>query len=226
MTRKLKLPKPKRPSKLRQNFIAGLVVLIPVVATIWVIKWLFDIIDGILAPAFVPIFGYTITGIGFVAIVILVYLLGLLVTNVLGRKLVQFGQSLVDKVPVVSQIYNAFRQIMDSLMLSQKGAFKEVVLVEFPRAGMRSIAFVTNRTKDSSGQELVAFYIPTAPNPTSGFIEIATPDRIIPTSMSVEDAMKIVLSAGMICPPVIDFNISKQSNTENNDTIEPVPQLD
>ena len=218
MTHKLKLPKPKRPSKLRQNFIAGLVILVPVVATIWVVKWLFDLIDGILGPAFVPIFGYSITGIGFVAILILVYLLGLLVTNALGRKLVQFGQSIMEKVPVFSQIYNSFKQIMDSLMLSQKGAFKEVVLVEFPRPGMRSIAFVTSRTTDSSGQELVAFYIPTAPNPTSGFIEIATPDRVLPINMTVEDAMKIVISAGMICPPVLDFNADKRINTEHNDT--------
>ena len=112
-------------------------------------------------------------------------------------------------------------------MLSQKGAFKEVVLVEFPRPGMRSIAFVTARTKDSSGQELVAFYIPTAPNPTSGFIEIATPDRVIPIDMSVEDAMKIVISAGMICPPVIDFCAGKEVNEvniENTDTLVACPQ--
>lgn len=210
MSHKVNLPKPKRPSKLRQNFIAGLVVLIPVVATIWVIKWLFDIIDGILAPAFEPIFGRSIPGFGFVAIVILIYLLGLLVTNVLGKRLIQLGQSIVEKVPVVSQVYNAFRQIMDSLMMSQKGAFKEVVLVEFPRPGMRSVAFITSRTKDSSGQELLTFYIPTAPNPTSGFIEIATPDHVIPTNMSVEDAMKIVLSAGMVCPPVINMKPQEQ----------------
>lgn len=212
MENKLKLLKPRRPSKLRQNFIAGLVVLVPIVATIWVIKWLFDIIDGILAPAFEPIFGRAIPGIGFAAIVVLIYLAGLIVTNVFGRKIIQFSQSLVDKVPVVSQIYNAFRQIMDSLMLSQKGAFKEVVLVEFPRPGMRSIAFITSRTTDSSGQELLTFYIPTAPNPTSGFIEIATPDRVIPTDMSVEDAMKIVLSAGVVCPPIINMGEYKQES--------------
>lgn len=219
MTRKISLPKPKRPSKLRQNFVAGLVVLIPVVATIWVIKWLFDLIDGILAPAFKPIFGQEIPGFGFVAVVILIYLLGLLITNVLGKRLVQFSQSLVDRVPVVSQVYNAFRQIIDSLMMSQKGAFKEVVLIEFPRPGMRSVAFVTSRLKDNSGQELLTAYIPTAPNPTSGFIEIVTPDRVIPTNMSVEDAMKIVLSAGMVCPPVIDVGTGKQNNAENDDAI-------
>ncbi|MFC1925229.1 DUF502 domain-containing protein [Chloroflexota bacterium] len=219
MTRKIKLPKPKRPSKLRQNFIAGLVVMIPIVATIWIITYLFNLIDGILKPAFKPIFGQEIPGFGFAAIVILVYLLGLLVTNVLGKKIIQLGQSMVDRVPLISQVYNAFRQIMDSLMLSQKGAFKEVVLIEFPRPGMRSVAFVTSKLKDGSGQELLTVYIPTAPNPTSGFIEIVTPDRVIPTNISVEDAMKIVLSAGMVCPPVIDYGPSMQNNAENDDAI-------
>ena len=205
MTPKLRLPKPKRQIKLRQNFIAGLVILVPVVATIWVIMWLFGIIDGILKPAFEPVFGRPVPGIGFAAILILIYLIGLLVTNVLGKKLVQYGQSIVSRVPVVGQIHNAFKQIMDSLTMAQRNAFKEVVLVEFPRHDMRSVAFITSRSKDSLGKELITVYIPTAPNPTSGFVEIVTPDRIIPTNISVEDAMKIVLSAGMVCPPEIDM---------------------
>ena len=96
--------------------------------------------------------------------------------------------------------------------MSQKGVFKEVVLVEFPRDGMRSIALVTNRIKDSSGQELLAFYIPTDPNPTSVFIEIAPADRVIKTNMSVKDAMKIVLSAEMVCPSMVDTGTITQQD--------------
>lgn len=205
MTHKLKLPRPKRPSKLRQYFIAGLVVLTPLVATILVMKWLFDFIDGIMAPIFELILGRSIPGIGFVVLVILIYLTGLMAANVFGKRIIQFIETIAERVPVFREIYKAFNQVVDSLTLSQKGAFKEVVIVEFPRAGMKTVAFVTNKLSDISGNELLNIYIPTAPNPTSGFFQIVPTTSVLKTNMSVEEAMKIVLSAGMISPEVIDI---------------------
>ncbi|MFC1923968.1 DUF502 domain-containing protein [Chloroflexota bacterium] len=204
MTHKLKLPRPKRPSKLRQYFIAGLVVLTPLVATVLVMKWLFDFIDGIMAPLFELILGRSIPGIGFVVLVILIYLTGLMAANVFGKRIIQFIETVVERVPVFREIYKAFNQVIDSLTLSQKGAFKEVVIVEFPRAGMKTVAFVTNKFSDKHGKELLNIYIPTAPNPTSGFFQIVPTESVLKTNMSVEDAMKIVLSAGMIVPEVFD----------------------
>jgi len=189
---------------LRRNFIAGLIVLTPLVATILIMKWLFGAIDGILEPVFEPIMGRAYPGMGFVAIVILIYLAGVVAANVFGKRAIRYTESLVDRLPLFREVYNVFRQIIDSLMMAQRGSFREVVLVEFPRPGMTTIGFVTNTVEDSSGQELVNVFIPTAPNPTSGFFQMIPPENLIRTRMSVEDAMKIVVTAGMVSPPIID----------------------
>jgi len=187
-----------------RNFVAGLIILTPIAATILIMKWLFDAIDGILEPVVELIFGRPIAGIGFAVILIVIYLAGLVVATVLGRRAVRFGESLMTKVPMVSQIYNTTKQVADSLTLSQKGAFKEVVLVEFPRPGMQTVGFVTNRVVDGSGHELLNVFIPTAPNPTSGFFQMIPPGNTSRTNLSVEEGMKLVLSAGMVSPEVIE----------------------
>jgi uncharacterized membrane protein len=169
-------------------------------------KWLFDFIDGIMAPLFRVILGHYTPGIGFVVLVILIYLTGLLAANVFGKRIIEFIEAIAERVPIFREIYRAFNQVIDSLTLSQKGAFKEVVIVEFPRAGMKTVAFVTKKLSDKSGRELLNIYIPTAPNPTSGFFQIVPTESVIKANMSIEDAMKIVLSAGMISPEVIDID--------------------
>jgi uncharacterized membrane protein len=189
---------------LRRNFLAGLVIVTPIAATILIMKWLFDAIDGILEPVVELIFGRPVAGIGFAAIVILIYLAGLVAANVMGRRFIQFGESLVVRVPMAREIYNTTKQVVNSLMLPQKGGFREVVLVEFPRPGMQTVGFVTNRVMDGSGHELLNVFIPTAPNPTSGFFQIIPPENTSRTNLSVEEGMKLVISAGMVSPPVIE----------------------
>jgi len=189
---------------LRRNFLAGLVIVTPIAATILIMKWLFDAIDGILEPVVELIFGRPVAGIGFAAIVILIYLAGLVAANVMGRRFIQFGESLVVRVPMAREIYNTTKQVVNSLMLPQKGGFREVVLVEFPRPGMQTVGFVTNRVVDGSGHELLNVFIPTAPNPTSGFFQIIPPENTSRTNLSVEEGMKLVISAGMVSPPVIE----------------------
>ena len=205
-------------SSIRRNFIAGLIVMIPLVAMILIMKWLFDAIDGILEPALEPLLGGAYPGVGVVAMVILVYLAGLFAANVLGRRAIRYGESWLERVPLAREIYYIFRQILDSLMMSQKGGFKEVVLVEFPRSGMTTIAFVTNKVRDSTGQELLNIYIPTAPNPTSGFFQMVPPESVIHTKISVEDATKMVVSAGMVSPPVIELGTVDQEVDPNSAT--------
>jgi len=189
---------------LRRNFFAGLVIVTPIAATILIMKWLFDAIDGILEPVVELIFGRPVAGIGFAAILLLIYLAGLVAANVLGRRVIQFGESLVVRVPMAREIYNTTKQVVNSLMLPQKGGFKEVVLVEFPRPGMQTVGFVTNKVTDGSGRELLNVFIPTAPNPTSGFFQIIPPENAVRANLSVEDAMKMVISAWMVSPAVIE----------------------
>jgi len=190
--------------RLRRDFLAGILVIVPLAATILILKWLFVSIDGILEPVVEAAFGQPIAGIGFAAIIVVIYLAGLIASNVVGKKVIQRGESLLAEVPMIREIYKTFRQILDSVMLPHKGGFKEVVLVEFPRPGMKTIGFVTNRIKDSSGQDLVNVYIPTAPNPTSGYLEIMPAADAVRIDMTVEDAIKMVVSGGMISPEIID----------------------
>lgn len=189
--------------RLRRDFLAGIFVIIPLVVTVLIFKWLFEFIDGILAPAVEAIFGRPIPGIGFGAIIIVIYLAGLIATNVVSTRIIQRAESLLMQVPILGDIYSILRQVTESIMMPNKDGFKEVVLVEFPRPGMRTIGFVTNRVMDSSGHRLVNVYIPTTPNPTSGYLEIIPEDDIVHTDMSVDEAIKMVVSGGMVSPDVI-----------------------
>jgi len=190
-------------NSLKRNLLAGIIVVVPIAGTIFILHWLFFSIDGLLAPLVEAIFGRNIVGVGFIMMLIVVYLAGIIGANVIGKRIIRRSELFLAAVPMVRSIYNTFKQVLESIILPTKGGFKEVVLVEFPRLGMRTIGFVTNRVKDSAGRDYVNVYIPTTPNPTSGYLEIIPADEVTPTGWSVEDAVKIVVSGGMISPPVI-----------------------
>jgi len=186
-----------------RDFLAGILVVVPLAATALVIKWLFEAIDGVLEPAVEAIFGRPIAGIGFAVLVLIVFLAGLLVSNVLGKRLIGYGESLLGRVPMVRELYKTFKQVLESVLQPHKGGFKEVVLIEFPRPGMKTIGFVTNRIKDSSGQDLVNIYIPTTPNPTSGYLEILPAADVVALDMAIDDAIRMIVSGGMVSPEVL-----------------------
>lgn len=190
-------------NSLKRNLLAGIIVVVPIAGTIFILHWLFFSIDGLLAPLVEAIFGRNIVGVGFIMMLIVVYLAGIIGANVIGKRIIRRSELFLAAVPMVRSIYNTFKQVLESVMLPTKGGFKEVVLVEFPRLGMRTVGFVTNRVKDNAGRDYVNVYIPTTPNPTSGYLEIIPADEVTPTGWSVEDAVKIVISGGMISPPVI-----------------------
>ena len=190
-------------NSLKRNLLAGIIVVVPIAGTIFILHWLFFSIDGLLAPLVEAIFGRNIVGVGFIMMLIVVYLAGIIGANVIGKRIIRRSELFLSAVPMVRSIYNTFKQVLESVILPTKGGFKEVVLVEFPRLGMRTVGFVTNRVKDSAGRDYVNVYIPTTPNPTSGYLEIIPADEVTPTGWSVEDAVKIVVSGGMISPPVI-----------------------
>ena len=190
-------------NSLKRNLLAGIIVVVPIAGTIFILHWLFFSIDGLLAPLVEAIFGRNIVGVGFIMMLIVVYLAGIIGANVIGKRIIRRSELFLAAVPMVRSIYNTFKQVLESVMLPTKGGFKEVVLVEFPRLGMRTVGFVTNRVKDNAGRDYVNVYIPTTPNPTSGYLEIIPADEVTPTGWSVEDAVKIVVSGGTISPPVI-----------------------
>jgi uncharacterized membrane protein len=188
---------------LARTFLAGILVAIPLVVTYFVLRFLFVSLDGIFQPVVKFFLGRSLPGVGLVALIILVYLLGLIAANVIGRTLIHWFDAGMSRTPVIKYIYSAAKQVVDSLRRLQGVPFKKVVIVEFPKVGMYSLAFVTGKPVDFKGQTKIPLFIPHTPNPMTGFLVLLSAEQIIDTDMSIEDAMKMVLSGGLLSPEVI-----------------------
>jgi uncharacterized membrane protein len=186
--------------KLRAYFLAGILVTVPLGLTVWILLWIFNGVDGFLQPIIERIFGHHIPGVGFGVTVVLIFIVGIIASNVLGRRLLRYGESVLMRVPLARYLYNGIRQIMQAFAAPDKTGFMQVVLVEFPRKGTRTLGFITNETPDKSGKKLLNIFIPTSPNPTSGFLQIIEEDQVIRTTISVDDALKMVVSGGRVSP--------------------------
>ena len=186
--------------KLRAYFLAGILVTVPLGLTVWILIWIFNGIDSFLQPIVERIFGHNIPGVGFGVTVVLIFIVGIIASNVLGRRFLRYGESLLNRLPVARYLYNGIRQIIQAFAAPDKTGFMQVVLVEFPRKGTRTLGFVTNETPDESGKKLLNIFIPTSPNPTSGFLQIIEEDQVIRTNLSVDDALKMVVSGGRVSP--------------------------
>ncbi|MFC1952864.1 DUF502 domain-containing protein [Chloroflexota bacterium] len=180
------------------KFGIGLLTIVPFAATIGILYWGFVKIDNILQPLIETITDRTIPGIGFSITLLLVLLAGFIASNVFGRKLIRYGESAIPWFPIVHQLYNGIKQIMDSFSLPRQGNRMQPVMTEFPRKGMKVIGFITNEFQDETGKKLFTVFIPTSPNPTSGFLQIVNEEEISRTPLSIEDALKTIVSAGRV----------------------------
>jgi len=186
---------------LRRRLLAGLFVIFPVGFTIWILYVLFKVLDGFLGPGIDPWVGFHIPGLGLLGVVVLLYLVGLLAANVVGREFLKGFDSLLKRMPVVRAIYVASKQLMDALSLPGKSAFQRVVLLEYPRRGIWALAFVTGSARRQSNQELLLhLFLPTSPNPTSGMMLILPATEVQETNMSVEAGVRLVVSGGILSP--------------------------
>jgi len=185
----------------------GILVVVPIGATVLILVWIFNAIDGILKPLITSIWGHHIAGIGFGITILLIYLVGVVTNNYLGKRLISYGDSLLARVPLVRQLYTGIKQILESFYQPRKAGFLEVVFVEFPREGMRAIGFVTNESTDQVGTKLLHIFVPTSPNPTSGFLQIVEENKVVRTTISVDDALKMVVSAGRVSPSEFDYKL-------------------
>ena len=190
----------------RKNyFLTGLFSIIPIAITFTIIRWLFQffskpgkkIIDTILPSAESVVIENII---GFVLTFLFIYFMGLIISNVLGRRLYSFFEKLLSKIPLVSYIYNTIKQITDTLSVSQKQAFKKVVYIEYPKDDIWTIALVTGESKSKNGDDYYQVFVPTTPNPTSGFMLYLRKNDIRETNMSVDEGLKIIISGGMLAP--------------------------
>ncbi|HEY3247686.1 MAG TPA: DUF502 domain-containing protein [bacterium] len=191
-------------TQLRRYFVAGLLVFLPLAVTFTVLAWLFQFLDNFLGRLITYIFGRPIPGAGLVATVAVIFLIGALVTNVLGRRMVRAMDSILMRIPLARSIYSATKQISDSIFIRRKGAFQRVVLLQWPRKGTYIIGFVTAdggaEKWIGSPRRFLNVFMVTTPNPTSGFLMFVPEEETIPLPISVEDALKLVLSGGIVGP--------------------------
>lgn len=191
--------------KLVRQFITGIIVAVPIGVTIWILIWLFNVIDGLLQPLITLIWGHPVTGVGFGVTIALIYLAGVIASNVIGKHLVHYLESATQSIPVVSLLYRGMKEILVSFFMPGKSGFVQVVLIEFPRKGIKAIGFVTSELRNEQGKKLYSVLIPNSPNPTSGYLQIVGEKEIIKTNISVETAIKMVVSAGKASPKSICF---------------------
>ncbi len=194
---------------LRRYIIAGLLVWLPLAATIAIIKLVIDLLDGtllLLPPEYRPeaLFGMAIPGLGLILALGVLALTGMLAANLLGRRLVALWEAVLSRIPIVRNIYNAVKQIAATILTSQGKSFRKVVMTEYPRKGIWSIGFLTNEQVEldigQAGAEMIAVFLPTTPNPTSGFILLFPRQDVIELEMSVEEGFKFIISIGVVIP--------------------------
>lgn len=194
----------------RRRFFAGLVILLPTVLTAWILILIFRSVDSILRPIVARYPFLDIPGLGFIAVVMLIFITGLLAGNFIGRRIIRWLEKLVDRIPLVRRVYNAIKQMSEVFLREERTVFRRALIIEYPRRGIYSVAFETSTWKreDGSGGEKVYLnvFLPTTPNPTSGFFLIVPEEDTIPMRCGVEEALKMVISGGAVIPysPVID----------------------
>ncbi len=177
---------------------AGILVILPIGVTVLVLKFFFDLLDPVLQPAVDYLPGRDVTGLGLVALVLLVYVAGLIAAQVLGRRIIGIAHRVMEFIPVIKSIYGITRTAVDVLSNANDNRYSGVVLIDFPRAGIRSIGLVTSRMVDANGDEMLAVFIPSTPMPTTGFLVIAPATEVTATDMTVEEAMRMIISGGIL----------------------------
>ena len=208
-------------ARLRTSFLTGIVVIAPVALTIWLIWSVIGWFDGFVLP-FVPdayrpeeilntIFGYdlklNIRGVGVVVFLVFATLVGWLAKGLIGRSFIKYAENLVNRMPVVRSFYSGIKQIAETVFAQQERSFEKACMLEYPRKGIWAIGFISTTAKgeiadrNSANGPMVSVFVPTTPNPTSGFLLFFPKKDIIELDMSIEDAAKLVISAGLVYPP-------------------------
>ncbi|MFQ6112669.1 MAG: DUF502 domain-containing protein [bacterium] len=221
------IPKRSIGRKIRAYFFTGLLVLIPLVVTGYIIWNLFLAIDGILRG-----FAYNfilqplgigqkqIIGIGFVTLILIIILTGIVARNYIGRKIVNFGDKIVQRIPLINRVYSAIKQISFAFFSEKREVFKKTVLFEYPRKGIYSIGFYTQDTRgpvqESLEEDVVSIFLPTTPNPTSGFLLFVPKKDVIELDLTIEEALKLIISGGAIVPKYSNEKISTHEPAKIN----------
>ncbi|MGR3510434.1 MAG: DUF502 domain-containing protein [Sulfitobacter sp.] len=239
------MPTPRRTmfARLRASFLTGLVVIAPVGLTIWLIWTVIGWIDGIVLPM-VPVayhpdrliqtyFGLdpsaqiNVRGIGVVIFLFFTIVVGWLAKGIIGRSFIRFAESLVNRTPVVRTIYSGIKQISETIFAQTERSFETACMIEYPRKGMFALGFISIpakgeiATRAGESRQLIGVFVPTTPNPTSGFLLFVPKDEVMELDMTVEDAAKLVISAGLVYPPSRTTAIHELPPNSVNDVLPP-----
>ena len=183
----------------RSKLFAGVATLLPLYLTFFVIKFLFVTLEEMSDPL-LKRFNLDIPGLGIILTVLLIYILGFLVTNFLGRKIFNLGERIVKKVPIVNMIYTTLKQITDTFTKGSTDGFEGAVYIQYPRQGLWTMAFISGESKTKDGVPYYHLFVPTTPNPTSGFFLMIPQADTVATGMSVEEGLKTIISGGLLAP--------------------------
>lgn len=191
----------------RRHFLGGVLITVPVVVTLYVLYFLFQKVDGLLSPLLARILGYSIPGMGLVATMSLIILAGILTHySVFGTRLYALSEVLFVRTPLVRAIYSAVKQLVEAFTLPQKKMFDQVVLIEFPRKGILTVAFASSSVILASGgtrAEYLTVFVPSTPTPVTGWMVVVPREDVIPTELTIEEAVKILVSGGIATPQEI-----------------------
>ena len=195
--------------QLRNYLIAGLLIWIPIMVTVWVVRFLSGILDQslvLLPPSWRPeaLVGQYVPGVGIILSFLLLVITGVVVRNLFGGQIVEGFESLVRRIPVIGAVYGGAKTFSETVLTDKGKSFKQVVMVQFPRAGIFSVGFITSEELEEvqakTAQEVVCVFVPTTPNPTTGFLVAVPRAEIVPLDMTVDEAFKMLLTLGVVVP--------------------------
>jgi uncharacterized membrane protein len=224
---------------LKNDLIAGLLVVIPLATTIWltitIASWVIEFLTRIpkqinpydnLHPILVNLLNLLV---GLTVPLLCILLIGLMARNIAGRWLLDFGERVLQAIPLAGAVYKTLKQLLETLLKDTNGKFRRVILVEYPRQGMWALAFVTgvmsSEIQSQMAQPMLSIFIPTTPNPTTGWYAIVPEDEVINLSMSIEDAFKVVISGGIVSPSPSSIAISSKTTYAQKPLEQPLPEL-
>ena len=188
---------------LRRYFLSGILVIVPLIITYMVLRFLFEGVDGLLSPLIAKVIKHQIPGLGLIATIILIFIAGVLTANVVGSRLFKIWEIFFIKTPLVRTIYGSSKQLVQALTSTDKHSFKQVVMVEFPRKGTYTFGFLTNEMKIElldANDKMISVFIPSTPTPFSGWTLLFRKEDVIPLDISVEEGIKFFVSGGIASP--------------------------
>ncbi len=222
-------PHPRRRSRfaaLRASFFTGLIVVAPIGLTIWLMWTMAGWVDGWVLPLVPPelrperYIGINVRGLGVIIFLVFTVIVGWLAKGFFGRTMLRFGESIVDRLPFVRTVYSGLKQIAETVLSQSEGKFDRACMIEYPREGLKAIAFVSSTAKGEvaaqaeEGDPLISVFLPTTPNPTSGFLLFVPQSQVTYLDMSVEDAAKLIISAGLVYPQPKEAKPAKKTKVK------------